>query len=241
MGAVAEHDVHQQNADLGVGERARDVLVAQLRVDHRVRPAARVLVVAQVDEAMAMEAAAAEDELGLAAQRAAARQRRLLPSRGHAGFLFCSVRFFFRSPFRPLRAACGRARRFSRPRKQTTDRLAQRARRSSTASATRGAGGLESRTITFVPASRSRASIAASVPSAPTRSSRSRPPTPMPCETPRRAARSGRTPPAAPCPRRTRCRCRRAAPRWRKRAARRDERRAAIRPHQEQSFRSPCA
>ena len=52
MRAIAEHHVDQDHADRGIGERARDVLVADLGLDHRVRPAARVLVVAEVDEAV---------------------------------------------------------------------------------------------------------------------------------------------------------------------------------------------
>ena len=50
LGAVAEHHVEQEHADLGVGRRPGELLEPQRRVDHRVRPAAGVLVVAEVDE-----------------------------------------------------------------------------------------------------------------------------------------------------------------------------------------------
>ena len=74
--AVAEHDVEQDAA------RARAVLAqhpaAQLEVDHRVRAALRVLLLAEVEDAVA----GAEDRLRLVGERAAgeqAEQRRLPP------------------------------------------------------------------------------------------------------------------------------------------------------------------
>ena len=53
VGAVAEHDVEQDHRHLGVGGLREHALVAQAMVDHRVRPAAREYVVAEVDQRMA--------------------------------------------------------------------------------------------------------------------------------------------------------------------------------------------
>ena len=49
MRAIAEHDVEQQHRDARIRERCGDVLVAQLGLDHRMRPAARVAIVAEIE------------------------------------------------------------------------------------------------------------------------------------------------------------------------------------------------
>ncbi len=53
FGAVAEHHVEQQDRGVGVGGSLGDVLEPDRRVDHRVSSSGRVLVVAEVDEAVA--------------------------------------------------------------------------------------------------------------------------------------------------------------------------------------------
>src|SRR5204862_5947499 len=49
MGAVTQHHVEEQHADTGIGERARDMLVPEFRLDHRMRPAAGVAIVAEIN------------------------------------------------------------------------------------------------------------------------------------------------------------------------------------------------
>src|SRR5262245_56457184 len=75
MGAIPDHHIDEDHAHRRIGSGAREVLVADLRLDHGVWPAARVALVAEIGEAMAAQAKAAEDELGLAAERAAAIER----------------------------------------------------------------------------------------------------------------------------------------------------------------------
>ena len=53
MRAIAEHHVEQDHRDFGVGGFRQQALVAQPVVDHRVRPAAREHVVAEVDDGVA--------------------------------------------------------------------------------------------------------------------------------------------------------------------------------------------
>ncbi len=74
VGAVAEHDVEQQQADLGIGRLHCEALGERLRVEHRVRLAGGELVGTHVDNAMG---AAAEWilEMLLGAQRDVAVER----------------------------------------------------------------------------------------------------------------------------------------------------------------------
>ena len=50
MRAVAEHHIHQDHGDLGVGRFLQQALVAQAVIDHRMRAAAREHIVAEIDQ-----------------------------------------------------------------------------------------------------------------------------------------------------------------------------------------------
>src|SRR5438874_1834484 len=71
MRAEADQHIEEQHGYRRIGERRRDRLVAQLGLEHRMRPAARVAIVAEVD-AIAARVGAPQDEFSLARQRAAA-------------------------------------------------------------------------------------------------------------------------------------------------------------------------
>ena len=89
MGPVADHDIQQDDTDALLPQRALEVAVAQFRLDHRMRVAARVLVGAKVEQAMRcagrfragnwnvrrqLQAVVHEHDLRFGAQRAAAEQ-----------------------------------------------------------------------------------------------------------------------------------------------------------------------
>ena len=104
-----------------IGERARDVLVAQLRLDHRVRLAARVLVVAQVDEAVARARPVAAEDRAPPPRTACRRSTGLRP----AFDLFVLQKLVAESSFRsPLGGLAQRAREARFVRAQEADHAA---------------------------------------------------------------------------------------------------------------------
>ena len=78
VGAVAKDDVEEDDRGRRVRRHGHDVLVAQARIDHRMRPTDRVLVIAEVEDLVRGRALGTkrrlDDELGLARERASTEQ-----------------------------------------------------------------------------------------------------------------------------------------------------------------------
>ena len=78
MSAVPKNDIEEDDRGRWVERCGQEIFVAEARIDHRVRPAHRVLVVAQIEDLVGGRALGAErcleDELRLAGERAAAVQ-----------------------------------------------------------------------------------------------------------------------------------------------------------------------